>query len=33
MLGWFGVVEVGLFVATLAAGYIYILKRGALAWD
>ena len=33
MLGWFGVVEVAIFVTTLAAGYVYILKRGALDWD
>ena len=33
MLGWFGVVEVALFVATLVAGYVYILKRGALDWE
>lgn len=32
-LGWFGVVEVGLFVATLVAGYVYILRRGALQWE
>lgn len=32
-LGWFGIVEVAIFVATLVVGYIYILKRGALNWD
>lgn len=32
-LGWFGVVEILLFMATLVIGYIYILKRGALDWD
>jgi len=32
-LGWFGIVEVGLFVLTLVIGYIYVLKRGALRWD
>ena len=32
-LGWFGIVEIGIFVATLAIGYIYVLKRGALRWD
>lgn len=31
-LGWFGLVEVGIFLLTLVAGYIYILKRGALRW-
>ena len=32
-LGWFGVIEVGLFMSTLVVGYVYILKRGALHWD
>ena len=32
-LGWFGIIEVGLFVLTLVIGYIYVLKRGALSWD
>lgn len=32
-LGWFGIVEVGIFIATLAVGYIYVIKRGALRWD
>jgi NADH-quinone oxidoreductase subunit A len=32
-LGWFGVVEVALFVSTLVVGYVYILKRGALSWE
>lgn len=32
-LGWFGVVEVGIFVAILVAGFVYILKRGALSWE
>jgi len=32
-LGWFGVVEVAVFVAILVAGYVYVLKRGALEWD
>ena len=32
-LGWFGVVEVGIFASTLLLGYVYILKRGALTWD
>lgn len=32
-LGWFGIVEVGLFVLTLIIGYIYVLKRGALQWE
>jgi NADH-quinone oxidoreductase subunit A len=32
-LGWFGIVEVGIFIATLTVGYIYVLRRGALRWD
>lgn len=32
-LGWFGIIEVGLFMLTLVIGYIYVLKRGALRWD
>ncbi len=32
-LGWFGVVEVTIFVLILVVGYIYVLKRGALEWD
>jgi NADH-quinone oxidoreductase subunit A len=32
-LGWFGLIEVGLFVATLVVGYVYILKRKALDWE
>jgi NADH-quinone oxidoreductase subunit A len=32
-LGWFGVIEVAIFVATLVVGYIYILKRKALSWE
>jgi NADH-quinone oxidoreductase subunit A len=32
-LGWFGVVELGVFLAILLAGYVYVVKRGALEWD
>jgi NADH-quinone oxidoreductase subunit A len=32
-LAWFGVIEVGLFIATLLVGYIYIIKRDALRWE
>lgn len=32
-LGWFGVVEVVIFLLILVAGYIYVLRRGALEWD
>jgi NADH-quinone oxidoreductase subunit A len=32
-LGWFGVIEAFLFVATLLVGYVYIVKRDALKWE
>jgi NADH-quinone oxidoreductase subunit A len=32
-LGWFGFVEVMVFMAILISGYVYVLKRGALEWD
>ena len=32
-LGWFGLVEVGIFVTLLMMGYVYVLKRGALKWE
>jgi NADH-quinone oxidoreductase subunit A len=32
-LGWFGIVEVFVFLVILVAGYVYVLKRGALEWD
>ncbi len=32
-LGWFGFVEVLIFIAILVVGYIYVLRRGALEWD
>jgi NADH-quinone oxidoreductase subunit A len=32
-LGWFGLVEVGIFVTLLMVGYVYVLKRGALKWE
>jgi NADH-quinone oxidoreductase subunit A len=32
-LGWFGFVEVLVFLVILVAGYVYVVKRGALAWD
>ena len=32
-LGWFGIAEVIVFLVILVAGYIYVLKRGALEWD
>jgi NADH-quinone oxidoreductase subunit A len=32
-LGVFGLIEMGTFVLILLAGYIYLIKRGALQWD
>ena len=32
-LGWFGLVEMGIFMLILAVGYVYVWKRGALQWE
>lgn len=32
-LGWFGIIEIFIFVGTLVVGYLYVLKRGALNWE
>ena len=32
-LGWAGYVQVVLFTAVLAAGYVYVWKKGALDWS
>jgi NADH-quinone oxidoreductase subunit A len=32
-LGWFGVIEVMVFVTMLVIGYVYVIRRRALAWD
>jgi len=32
-LGWFGVVEIAVFMLILVAGYVYVIRRGALEWD
>lgn len=32
-LGTNGLISMVLFITTLFAGYIYILKKGALKWD
>ncbi len=32
-LGWHGFIEVLLFVAFFLAGFIYIIKKGALKWE
>jgi NADH-quinone oxidoreductase subunit A len=32
-LGWFGLIEMGIFVLILMVGYVYIWKRGAFEWQ
>lgn len=32
-LGWFGISEILVFMVILVAGYVYVVKRGALEWD
>jgi len=32
-LGWFGLIEMAIFMVVLVVGYIYIWKRGAFVWD
>jgi NADH-quinone oxidoreductase subunit A len=32
-LGWFGIIEVLIFLVILVVGYVYVLKRGALEWE
>ena len=32
-LGWFGLIEMAVFVAILVVGLVYVMKRGALEWD
>ncbi len=32
-LGVFGLIEMGIFVLILLAGYLYALRRGAFRWD
>jgi NADH-quinone oxidoreductase subunit A len=31
-LGWFGLVELLVFVGVLAVAYVYIWRKGALEW-
>ena len=31
-LGWFGIAEMGVFVAILLVALIYVWKKGALEW-
>src|SRR6218665_1943174 len=32
-LGWFGFVEMILFIALLMSGFYYIIKKGVLTWE
>ena len=32
-LGWFGIVEMGLFLLFIVAGFIYVWRKGALEWE
>ncbi len=32
-LGWFGLIEMFVFIVILLLGYVYILMKGALQWD
>ncbi|MGH8866665.1 MAG: NADH-quinone oxidoreductase subunit A [Actinomycetes bacterium] len=32
-LGWFGLVEMVLFIATVFVAYAYVWRRGGLEWD
>ena len=32
-LGMFGLVEMGVFIAILFVGYVYVWKKGALEWE
>jgi len=32
-LGVFGLVEMGVFLALLVIGFVYVWKRGALEWE
>lgn len=32
-LGWTGMIEMLVFMGILGAGYLYILRKGALEWD
>ncbi|MEI6389025.1 MAG: NADH-quinone oxidoreductase subunit A [Spirochaetota bacterium] len=32
-LGWFGIFEMGIFIAFVLVGFRYIIRRGALKWE
>lgn len=33
LLGWFGLLEMVVFIAILVVGYVYVWNRGAFEWD
>ncbi len=32
-LHWFGLAEMGIFIATVLVAYVYVWRRGGLEWD
>jgi NADH-quinone oxidoreductase subunit A len=32
-LGWFGLIEMAIFIVILLVGYVYAWKKGALEWE
>ena len=32
-LGWFGLIEMFIFIAILLVGYVYAWRKGALEWE
>lgn len=32
-LGWFGLIEMGVFMLVLLIGYVYIWRKGGFEWD
>jgi NADH-quinone oxidoreductase subunit A len=32
-LGWFGLIEMFIFIVILLVGYVYAWKKGALEWE
>lgn len=32
-LGWFGIIEMGVFLVFIVAGFVYVWRKGALEWQ
>ena len=32
-LGWFGLIEMAIFIGTVFVAYVYVWRRGGLEWD